>query len=119
MKEEFIRFDNFLVKKNDIIYAQLEDEKKLKIIIKEGDSTKSLTMIYPSDWEAEKALDILSADTNASTADHWQHSLVRQMYGLRGTVRECTKDMEKIKQELKSLRLELRRNRINIKKAST
>src|SRR5579872_857084 len=105
MKEEFIRFDSFIVKKNEIIYAELgDDEKSIILTVKDGTDTKKLRMNYRNSWDAEKCLNFLSVDTDAYTTDHWQHSLVKQVYFCRENTRECKNEMEKIKKELNSFR---------------
>jgi len=114
VKEEFISFDSFLVKKNDIIFAKIHNLKSIIMTIKVGNDTKQLQMDYADSYDAKNALDRLSGDVDSFTVDHWKHSLVKQMYFSREIVREARNEITVIRRELKSLRMELRRNRLKL-----
>jgi hypothetical protein len=113
IKEEFIHVDPFIFKKNDLIYASHEN-KKLSMVLKCGDKTQTLAVNFSSEYECEQAMARLSVDTSSLTADHWQHSMVKQMFFTREIARNSHDLIEGIKKEIHSLRKELRRNRLVI-----
>lgn len=116
IEEKFILFDRFLVKKSDIIYATDRDDNSIELFIKKGNDTQKLTMRYSDSYDSKQALRMLATETDAATLNYYKTAIIEQMSFLSRNVRDTSHELEIIKKELNSLRLELRRNRLTSKK---
>jgi len=117
MNEEiFVLFDTFMVKKTEIIYSQIKQDNSVELHIKKGTNTQILVVPHEDYYRAKETLSNLAMTVDATVLNYNKTALIEQIGWLTGNIRTSEVELERISKELKYLRIELRRNRINIKK---
>ncbi len=112
---KFIQFDSFIIKMDEIIYAKKTD-LNIKLLVRCEDEEKEFVMKYESEWARDEAFSKLTIDLDAWSLEfQWKHPLIKQIIYIREIIRESKNEFSTIRKELKMLRQELRKNRLNIK----
>lgn len=103
MKKVFIRFDSFLVDKNEIVCAEINSENHVVLTIRDKDQlVKKYTMIYSTRAQAKECLDKLSTKLDVHFCGGiWSNPLFTRMRNIECSIESLEEQIRKVLNELR------------------
>lgn len=103
---QFIKFGLFIIKKEEIKFAEfIEEKKQIRLLVSENGDDKQFVMDCDDNFDFNQICSRLALDLEPISLDrHWKHEFIEQLSGMRSTIRNTGIAIEYLKREIKILK---------------